>query len=348
MSQFLYIMGASLLSGMLASFGTLLLLRKYISGIGGNKGRENEVRWASQRVPTMGGIILMVAFIVGYAFQIALSGFSNVSFLFGVGFMFVVGLYDDLQSMKASTKLLAQMSVAVGTYIAGYGFSIFGPVPDFLLSVLLLVGMMNSLNMIDNMDGVAAAVMLVFLSGAILIFGWLAGFSLLGGLLVFLFYNRKPARIYLGDSGSLFLGYIMGFLVIQFTNSVLTASGNKWIDAIALLSAIFIFPLADTLLVIINRLMAGISPATGGRDHSTHHLVYAGVPEKIIPIMYMLINMGGWLLLYVGMRQHCFIPESSWNTMFPILSIGIFLLVFSILWLISRYNIKKGKFTYVK
>jgi UDP-GlcNAc:undecaprenyl-phosphate GlcNAc-1-phosphate transferase len=217
MNQFLLITTISLVCGMLSAYVVLRLLMKHISGLGGNKGSENEIRWSSQRVPTMGGIILMTAFLVGYIFQIALSGFSNTSFLFGVIFMFVVGLYDDLRSMKASTKLLAQLAVAIGTVISGFGLKLFGTTPDFILSVLILVGMMNSLNMIDNMDGVAAAVTLVFVGGAIVILGWLAGFGLFGGLLLFLFYNRKPAKIYLGDSGSLFLGFIMGFCAFNFS-----------------------------------------------------------------------------------------------------------------------------------
>lgn len=348
MNQFLLITTISLVSGMLSAYVVLRLLMKYISGLGGNKGSENEIRWSSQRVPTMGGIILMTAFLVGYIFQIALSGFSNTSFLFGVIFMFVVGLYDDLRSMKASTKLLAQLAVAIGTVISGFGLKLFGTTPDFILSVLILVGMMNSLNMIDNMDGVAAAVTLVFVGGAIVILGWLAGFGLFGGLLLFLFYNRKPAKIYLGDSGSLFLGFIMGFLCIQFLNSVLYESTNKWLDAASMVVSMFVFPLADTGVVVVNRLLAGISPAKGGRDHSTHHLVYAGVQETLIPVFYMLVTILGWLILYFGLSKGCFDANQFCGVLFPILSLGLFFLVFSILWIISRLNIKKGKYTYIK
>jgi UDP-GlcNAc:undecaprenyl-phosphate GlcNAc-1-phosphate transferase len=208
--------------------------------------------------------------------------------------------------------------------------------------------MMKSLNMIDNMDGVAAAVTLVFVAGAIVILGWLAGFGLFGGLLLFLFYNRKPAKIYLGDSGSLFLGFIMGFLSIQFLNSVLFESTSKWLDAASIVLSMFVFPLADTGVVVINRLLAGISPARGGRDHSTHHLVYAGVQEYLIPVLYMLVTILGWGILYFGLSKGCFEVSQYCGVLFPILSLGLFFIVFSILWIISRSNIKKGKYTYSK
>jgi UDP-GlcNAc:undecaprenyl-phosphate GlcNAc-1-phosphate transferase len=348
MKDFLYLSGLSLICGMIVSYATLFFLKKYISNLGGDKGKENEIRWSKQRVPTMGGIILIAAFLSGYIFQIALSGFSNTSFLFGVIFMFAVGLYDDLNSIKASTKFLAQVSIALGIVISGFGLKLFGTAPDFILTMLILVGMMNSLNMIDNMDGVAASVTLVFVAGAILLMGWLAGFGLFGGLLLFLFQNRKPAKIYLGDSGSLFLGFIMGFLSIQFVNSILFTSANRLLDAGSILASIFAFPVADTLVVIINRLLAGISPATGGKDHSTHHLVYAGVQESFVPVYYMLISITGWYILYLGSSKGCFFSDQICGHVIHILSFGFFFLVFSILWIISRYNIKKGRYTYIK
>jgi UDP-GlcNAc:undecaprenyl-phosphate GlcNAc-1-phosphate transferase len=112
--------------------------------------------------------------------------------------------------------------------------------------------------------------------------------------------------------------------------------------------SMFVFPLADTGVVVINRLLAGISPAKGGRDHSTHHLVYAGVQETLIPVFYMLITILGWLILYFGLSKGCFDANQFCGVLFPILSLGLFFLVFSILWIISRLNIKKGKYTYIK
>jgi len=335
-----------LLTGALVALIGIKILLRYKSGLGGEKGSREEIRWSYQQVPTIGGLILFVAFLSGNVFHFYYIGSYNIHLIIGAFFVFAIGLYDDLKGLGVAAKFIGQLAVAIGTSMNGFGFHLIAPVPDMIISVFFWVAIMNSFNMLDNMDGVAGSVVLIFFIGCAVFVNWIGSISLIGGVIVFLIYNMKPAKIYLGDSGSLMLGYIMGFFGIALIDSFLFLSESKFLDILALIFCIFCFPLADTVVVVVNRLVAGISPTRGGRDHSTHHLVYAGVKEKVIPYCYMGVSVLGWLILILAMYLGCMGPVGSCAAWFSFAAFGFFILVTSLLWIISRYNIRNNKFTY--
>jgi len=198
--------------------------------------------------------------------------------------MFLVGLVDDVRSIKPYSKLLWQIVAAVSVPVFGLQFGLLGN--DFIeipLTVLWIVGITNAVNLLDNMDGLAGGIVFISLiSFACLAFESYQPFLMpisiilaasIGGFLVF---NMNPARIFMGDAGSLFLGFSVATLALAgnwktASNALITQLGPILILSI---------PIFDTLLVSLNRMLSGRSVAQGGRDHSSHRLVALGLSER--------------------------------------------------------------------
>jgi UDP-GlcNAc:undecaprenyl-phosphate GlcNAc-1-phosphate transferase len=172
---------------------------------------------------------------------------------------------------------------------------------NILLTFLWVVGMMNSVNMLDNMDAITASVSLIICSGAamVIIFGenytsidliLLAGVA--SAISGFLYYNWNPSRMYMGDSGSQFLGVFLAGIGITYFWNAPDYHGmiipEKQILVVALM---FLVPLADTTTVSFNRIMRGQSPFVGGRDHTTHHLSYMGLSDRHVAMILILISI---------------------------------------------------------
>lgn len=255
-------------------------------------------RWHTQPTPTLGGVGIFVAFALALllswgagASDGAALGLPAWGFLGGSTLLFAVGLYDEFRPLTPTAKLVAQILAA--TLVIGLGFrsTFFNPrlanpilaqLPNILLTYVWLVGITNAINLLDNMDGLAGGIGLI--SAAVLgYFFWQGGspgllyaaLALAGSLLGFLVYNFPPARIFMGDSGSLFLGFTLAALAI--------AQQQQASDVLAVIGAptlIFLLPILDTALVMTTRLMRGRSPAQGGRDHTSHRLVAFGLSER--------------------------------------------------------------------
>ncbi|MEZ5173531.1 MAG: MraY family glycosyltransferase [Bacteroidia bacterium] len=161
--------------------------------------------------------------------------------------------------------------------------------------------MMNSVNMLDNMDGITASVSLIICGGAamILIFGeHYTGIDLvllvgiMSSIAGFLYYNWNPSRMYMGDSGSQFLGtFLAGIGITYFWNAPDYHGAFIAEKQILIVALMFIVPLSDTTTVSINRLMRGQSPFVGGRDHTTHHLSYMGLSDRHVAMLLILISV---------------------------------------------------------
>jgi UDP-GlcNAc:undecaprenyl-phosphate GlcNAc-1-phosphate transferase len=163
--------------------------------------------------------------------------------------------------------------------------------------------------MLDNMDGITATTVL-FILFSCLVGGWLIfGFNtdiwsltliaIIGSIIGFLYFNLHPAKIFMGDAGSQFIGFFVAFFGARFLWNV--SSNNEtesWASFLIVLIA-FTPAAADTLTVVINRLKKGKSPMVGGKDHTTHHLVYAGYNDKQVWIVFFLIGLLSFLLTIV-------------------------------------------------
>lgn len=252
-------------------------------------------------IPRLGGIAVVTAVLTPIAAlslhenQIADALFKDVSMVwaFALGAVGIValGLYDDLRGADAKLKFAVQFVVAVGLWFAGFRVDAIGGSVGFALdigllslpiTVLWIVGVVNAVNLIDGLDGLASGIALIaatallgvaLMDGQILLALLMA--SVAGALVGFLFFNFNPARIFLGDSGSLFLGYVLAVASLWTHHKAATAT-----VVTALPLFVMAVPLLDTTLCIIRRVSRGQSPFSPDREHLHHRLMALGLTHK--------------------------------------------------------------------
>ncbi|MFH0787167.1 MAG: hypothetical protein V2B13_06075 [Pseudomonadota bacterium] len=266
-----------------------------------------------------------------------------VSLVFGSLFMFATGLMDDLKSLRPATKLLCQL-VAVSFFVYMGGIFPLTKIPflDLLLTYFWFIGIINAVNMLDNMDGLASGVVIISTS-TIVILAWQVsdmggkdflaiplGLTLIGALIGFLFYNKPPAKIFMGDSGSLFIGYVLAGLAIPgplngFTGFRLGGSSLGPIMVLLIPVMVLAIPIFDTTLVTITRLWRAQKPSQGGQDHASHRLVGLGLPEpRAVIVLYALAAFGGIIAVLTVNFSEQFLPLLGLFVLVLILS-GVYL-----------------------
>jgi UDP-GlcNAc:undecaprenyl-phosphate GlcNAc-1-phosphate transferase len=202
-----------------------------------------------------------------------------------------VGLIDDLRSLPAWPRLVVQ--TVIGTVIAlvlvqtgTLGIAFESDAINTLVTIFWIVGICNSINFFDNMDGAASGVVAIAALGVFFI-AFDRGQVLLSALTIvtagatfgFLLWNKSPAKIYMGDAGALFLGVIISVATIRL-NPGITPSWQSLMIPIMLLAV----PLLDTCVAVFSRIARGLSPLTGGKDHLSHRLVRAGLTRPAAAI----------------------------------------------------------------
>ena len=205
------------------------------------------------------------------------------SILLGAAWVSLLGAWDDQRSLRPIYKMLGQVVAAAILIVSGVQVHLW-PYEwmDWLVTVVWVVGMTNAVNFIDNMDGlcggvtaIAAAFFMLMAaqSGQYLVGGLSA--ALLGASVGFLRYNFNPATIFMGDTGSLFLGFLLAALGIKLRfpgNAVVVT----WMVPVLVLGV----PIFDTTLVVFSRIRRGTHPATAGKDHTSHRLVRIGFTTR--------------------------------------------------------------------
>jgi UDP-GlcNAc:undecaprenyl-phosphate/decaprenyl-phosphate GlcNAc-1-phosphate transferase len=206
-------------------------------------------------------------------------------------FLGAVGLFDDLRSLPAWPRLVVQ--TMVGTLIAlvlvqtgTLGIAFESNVINTLVTIFWIVGICNSINFFDNMDGAASGAVAIAALGVFFI-AFDRGQVLLSALTIvtvgatigFLMWNKSPAKIYMGDAGALFLGVIISVATIRLNPGITPA----W-QSLAIPLMLLAIPLLDTCVAVFSRLARGLSPLTGGKDHLSHRLVRAGLTRPIAAI----------------------------------------------------------------
>jgi UDP-GlcNAc:undecaprenyl-phosphate GlcNAc-1-phosphate transferase len=270
-------------------------------------------RWHRAPTPTMGGIAIAIA--TAAAFGIT-AGYGNlagstawVAVMLAAAAMFVVGILDDRLQLSPLAKLVASLAIGAFLVFALAGGEPEGSLPSSytLIGTLWFAGVCHAFNLLDNMDGLAAGVALI----AAGFLAWLLGDSLglplvialvalAGALLGFLHWNRPPARLFMGDCGSLFIGGLLAgaSLVPVFHTRV------AFVSPAVFVGLIFIVPLFDTAFVLVLRRLAGRKASKGGTDHVSHRLVSLGFSERsAVRIHYLLGLAGGltaWALVSVS------------------------------------------------
>jgi UDP-GlcNAc:undecaprenyl-phosphate GlcNAc-1-phosphate transferase len=240
-------------------------------------------RWHKTPTPKMGGLAIFGGYLAGVLVGYAAGGGIRWELILAPGLVFALGLLDDYRQLAPTTKLLGQILAASLVVFFGYTIDFFEwSILNVILTFVWVVGITNAINLLDNMDGLAAGISLIaaILLSLLFIDGGnptllIASLALAGSVAAFLIFNFPPASIFMGDSGSLFLGYTLAAIAI--------ARAPRASNVFAVLGVpvlIFLLPIIDTLLVTITRLLRGQSPAQGGSDHTSHRLVAFGLSER--------------------------------------------------------------------
>ncbi len=272
--------------------------------------RPKEDRWHKKPTALFGGVAIVLATlaVVLAAGAVTMELWELVAC--GVAIA-AFGLIDDLLRLKASTKLIIQIVVASALLFFGFRLNwTQSLVGDAMLTLFWIVGITNALNLLDNMDGLCGGVTLV--AGGFLLVGFarqpdmgpaaLYLATLLGATAGFLVYNVHPASIFLGDAGSLFLGFNLAALTLLSRPEAVGKSGV--LSAVAAPVLLLLVPILDTTLVTAARLLSGRRPSQGGRDHSSHRLVAVGLSEpRAVATLCMLAAAGGAASLLLQRRD---------------------------------------------
>lgn len=261
--------------------------------------QPNARKLHSSPIPLLGGLAMYAAF-VGAVVFFGGEQFINqfVGILLGATLVSFLGIWDDLRPMSAYVKLGGQVLGALILVITNVEVEfLHNPVLNIALTVLWVVGITNALNLLDNMDGLSGGIaaiaagfftLLAALNGQFLVGGLAA--ALFGVSIGFLFYNFNPASIFMGDAGSLFLGFMLAAVGIKLRFPTQT-------DTVTWMIPLFVLgiPIFDTTLVFISRLRQGKNPlTTPGKDHLSHRLLKLGLTTRpaVITIYAVSVVLG--------------------------------------------------------
>jgi UDP-GlcNAc:undecaprenyl-phosphate GlcNAc-1-phosphate transferase len=261
-------------------------------------------RWHKKPTALMGGIGIYASFLIAFF----ASGPKNIDWILlaACTVMFVTGLVDDLIELQPIIKLLVQVICAFlliyDRYTFGHDLFSWAGIP---LTFFWVIGITNAMNLLDNMDGLAAGLSCIISAIA----GVLAvnsgeyelasfAFAITGSTFGFCFYNFNPAKIFMGDSGSLFLGFSLSFLSLALQKHFTGAGSPLLIVFVPV--ALLAIPIMDTTLVTVKRLFAGRKVSQGGRDHTSHRLVALGLSErKAVLALYGISTLWGILCVFI-------------------------------------------------
>jgi UDP-GlcNAc:undecaprenyl-phosphate GlcNAc-1-phosphate transferase len=272
-------------------------VRKIAIRIGAMDAPTLERKTQKEPVPYLGGVsIALTVCTITYAAVIAsdstTSTFPLASYvLIPALFMALMGLVDDLKGLQPLPRLAIQTlagvlvaTVLVATDTMGVAFN--NPVLDIGISILWIVGICNSINFFDNIDGGAAGTVAVASLGvAFIAFSrqqeLISALAVVtaGATLGFLLWNKAPAKIYMGDAGALFLGVLLSVLTIRLNPGIVP----NW-KSLAIPPILLGVPILDTCIAVFSRIKRGISPFQGGKDHLSHRLVRKGLQRKTAAI----------------------------------------------------------------
>ena len=292
--------GALLLAFVVSIAATPVVIR--LAGRYGFVAKPKADRWHSRPTPLLGGIALYLGVVLS-VLAFGTPGREILGVLFGGTLIFVLGILDDILQIKPSSKFLGQILASCVVVYAGVGFDLIpNPFLRLFLTILWIVGITNAFNLLDNMDGLSAGVAAIS-SLTIFIFSLVQGLpeitvlslAVLGACLGFLIFNFNPARVFMGDCGSLFLGFTLACTTIL----------GSWEQATNLFAILAIpslalgVPIFDTFLVTVSRLVSGRGIAVGGRDHTSHRLVALGMSErKAVLSLYVLCAFLGCVAMF--------------------------------------------------
>lgn len=281
-------------------------------------------------VPYLGGAaiiigITIITFSVLFLRHSILSHYSLALSILGPAVLLgLVGLIDDIRNLSPWPRFLAQSIAALFTTILlivnnNFGNPTGSKLFDALITIVWIIGICNAINFFDNLDGGAASTVAVSSFGLIILSinskqYLITSMSvlLLGSMMGFLIWNKSPARIYMGDAGALFLGFLISVLSIR-----LHPVTNSYIGALFVPLLILALPILDTTLVVISRLSRNISPFVGGQDHLSHRLQKYGFAKKttltILTLLSILFTCIAVLISFSNVDENLLVSVSIIN-----------------------------------
>jgi UDP-GlcNAc:undecaprenyl-phosphate GlcNAc-1-phosphate transferase len=290
----------------------------------------------TQAVPYLGGVAILIGVVLVSYTALIFNGLTRNNFWLATSVlapavaMGLVGLWDDIKNLPPLPRFIGQ-SIAglVVAVLLVINKNVANPTGstyiDVLITVIWVVGICNSINFFDNLDGGAAgtvAISAIFLTYLSLSNGqsFIAALAVVvtGGTLGFLIWNRTPARIYMGDAGALFLGVLLATLTIRLNPDTQTLFAS-FATPILLLA----IPILDTCVAVFSRLRRGISPFQGGKDHLSHRLIRLGISRKLTAIsLWILSIIFGLFAVIISL------VSEQYEVNFVLLSILFWLLLF--------------------
>jgi len=292
--------------------------------------------------PYLGGVAITIGVLIVTYSALIISGAGADNFWLATSLLGpavaigVIGLWDDIKNLHPLPRFIGQ-SIA-GVVVASLliftnnlgnptGSTLF----DVFITILWIVGICNSINFFDNLDGGAAgttAISAIALSILTLSNGqtFLAALSLVvtGATLGFLIWNKSPARIYMGDAGALFLGVLIATLTVR-----LNPETDYRFTSFAIPILLLAIPILDTTVAVSSRLRRGVSPFQGGKDHLSHRLIRLGLSRKVTAILL-------WLLSAIFVAIAIVISFDLFSNEFASLSFGIVLWIFLLGFFLGR------------
>jgi UDP-GlcNAc:undecaprenyl-phosphate/decaprenyl-phosphate GlcNAc-1-phosphate transferase len=261
-------------------------------------------RWHKKPTAMLGGAAIWLSVIITYA--VFISGTTYGKFiLLASTFLFVVGFVDDVLHIKPYQKLIGQ--VMGSAYVVYYGLSLpwTGSVLlNMALAIFWLIGITNAINLLDNMDGLASGIAVIAAGFLALSFVNSSQYTealvmliFAGALLGFLVFNSNPASIFMGDCGSMFVGFFLA------SSALINVSGGRSRSLLPVLAVpilVLFIPIFDTTFVTVLRKLSGRSASVGGRDHTSHRLVALGMTERnAVLMLWAFAGLSGVLAILV-------------------------------------------------
>ena len=292
--------------------------------------RPRDDRWHKRPTPLFGGVAIGVTLFAGAAIAGIPTTIAPV--IGGAATIFLIGLVDDVITLKPSTKLIVQIALASMLLFFGYRLNWLESITlDALLTLIWIVGVTNAFNLLDNMDGLCAGIALIVGTALLvdIVSRGSAGSAeatylamLIGATAGFLVYNINPASIFMGDSGSLLLGFSFSALTLNAGSAA--ASQSNMLTIVAAPVLVLLIPIVDTTLVTVMRTLSGRSASVGGRDHTSHRLVAIGLSERAaVSVLWILAAIGG----VIGLATRVFSP--TWTGL-PVLLFLLGMMAFAI------------------
>lgn len=317
------------------------LVRRWSLKVGLVDVPKDERRVHKKPIPLGGGVAIFLSFVIAFFFFMPLSK-ENISFIIGGAIIVGTGLYDDKYAMSAKAKFAMQIVAAIVLIIGGVRIDFFtnpfyGKDPLIYLELLSIpitifwiVGITNTINLIDGLDGLACGITAIAsISLTFVAFRYqnmamaILATILAGSSLGFLPYNFNPAKIFMGDTGALFLGFVLGFITIEGV--------MKSVALIAVFIPILILgvPIFDTTFAMIRRKLSGKSITEADKGHLHHRLLYKGLSQKQTVTCLYLISIAFGILGNIVSTLHA--QNALILSLIIIAIIGCLALVFGLL-----------------